>query len=208
MTAPASIAVYLRVSSKRQDTASQVPDLERWVKTFSDGLPVKWYRDTYTGKSMDRPGWKTLEADIEAGKVVKVVVWRLDRLGRTASGLTRLFDHLTTRKISLVSIKDGLDLATPAGRLMANVLASVAQFETEVRMERTLAGQAVARSKGKTWGGSKVGRRLTVKPEQVEAVKTYSQQGMKIAKIARAVGLSRPTVYRLLAEESNSVSVQ
>jgi DNA invertase Pin-like site-specific DNA recombinase len=201
MTTPAPwIAVYERVSSKSQDTKSQHPDLERWLAAYGDGLPVKWYHDKFTGKTMERKGWQTLEADIAAGKVVKVVCWRLDRLGRTASGLTKLFDGLTDKKIGLVSLKDGLDLATSAGRLMANVLASVAQYETEVRQERVLAGQAVARAAGKRWGGSKQGRRLTVTPDQVEAVKRYKADGWKVAKIARTVGVTRPTVYRLLAE--------
>ena len=83
---------------------------------------------------------------------------------------------------------------------MAGVLASVAQYETEVRHERVIAGQAVARSKGVRWGGSEKGRRLSVTPEQVAGVKRYHAEGMKVAKIARAVGLSRPTIYRLLGE--------
>jgi DNA invertase Pin-like site-specific DNA recombinase len=197
-----AIAVYVRVSSKQQDTKSQKPDLQRWVEAYADGSPVKWYSDTFTGKTMERKGWKALEADVEAGRVAKIVVWRLDRLGRTASGLTKLFDHLTARKVSLVSIKDGLDLATPAGRLMANVLASVAQYETEVRAERVLAGLAVARAKGVKLGGSMKGRRITVTQEQVASVIRNHREGMKPARNARAVGLSRPTVYRLIAESA------
>jgi DNA invertase Pin-like site-specific DNA recombinase len=124
----------------------------------------------------------------------------LDRLGRTAKGLTALFDELRDRRVNLVSLKDGLDLSTPAGRLMANVLASVAQYETEVRAERVLAGQAKARSEGKRWGGSKKGRRLTVEDEQVVTVKRLANEGLSKSGIARATGLSRPTVYRLLKE--------
>ena len=78
-----SIAIYLRVSSRRQDTRSQEPDLKRWADAYADA-PVKWYTDKFTGKTMDRPGWKRLEADIIAGRLSKIVVWRLDRLGRTA----------------------------------------------------------------------------------------------------------------------------
>jgi DNA invertase Pin-like site-specific DNA recombinase len=141
-----------------------------------------------------------LMADIEAGKVGKVVVWRLDRLGRTAAGLTKLFADLTARKVGLFSLKDALDLETPAGRLMANVLASVAAFETEVRRERQTAGIEAARAAGKTWGGSKPGRLLTVTVEQVAIVKRLNSDGEKIAVIARTVGLSRPTIYRLLAD--------
>src|SRR4051794_41613382 len=103
---------------------------------------------------MDRPGFNRLLADIEAGKVDRVVVWRLDRLGRTAKGLTALFDDLLARGVDLVSLKDGLDLETPAGRLMANVLASVAAYETEVRAERIMAGAAAARGGGGGGGGA------------------------------------------------------
>lgn len=115
---------YLRPS--QQDTKSQEPDLKRWVDAFAD-LPVKFYRDKASGKTMDRPAWNRLEADLEAGKVAAIVVWRLDRLGRTASGLTALFERLIARRINLVSVRDSLDLSTAAGRLMANVLASVAR---------------------------------------------------------------------------------
>ena len=107
-------AIYMRVSKGRgQDTASQKPDLERWAAAQSE--PSKVYTDYQTGKTMDRPGFNRLMADIRTGKVKTVVVWRLDRLGRTAKGLTALFDDLQALKVNLVSLKDGLDLATPAG---------------------------------------------------------------------------------------------
>lgn len=82
------IAIYVRVSGKRQDTRSQLSDLKRWSEAFAGSRPVKWYEDKATGKNMDRPGWQRLEADMHAGKISKIVVWRLDRLGRTAAGLT------------------------------------------------------------------------------------------------------------------------
>jgi len=193
------IAVYVRVSGRSQDTRSQTPDLERWAE--SQDLPVRWYRDRTTGKSMDRPAWNRLEADILAGRVATVAVWRIDRLGRTAAGLTRLFEVLQTRKVNLVSLKDGLDLSTPAGRLMANVLASVAAFETEVRGERVAAGQAAARAEGKTWGGSVKGWRRGTTEERVKTVRKLHKDGESVAAIARAVGLSRPTIYNILSSE-------
>lgn len=193
-----NVALYVRVSKRSQDTRSQLPDLDRWAA--SQDAPVKWYRDKFTGKTMDRPGWRALEADIAAGKVAAVVVWRLDRLGRTARGLTALFDDLQRRKVNLVSIKDALDLSTPAGRLMAHVLASVAQFETEVRAERILAGQAAARAAGKRWGGGKPGRRVRVTEEKEAAVRHLHKEGRPISEISRVVELSRPTVYAVLAK--------
>lgn len=191
-------AIYVRVSSLKQDTKSQEPDLERWVKA-QEG-PVEWYRDKATGKNMDRPGWAKLEAAMREGKVSAVVVWRIDRLGRTAKGLTALFEELRERKINLVSLKDGLDLSTPAGRLMANVLASVAQYETEVRGERVAAGQAKAKAAGKTWGGSKPGVRKQVDDVKVRAVKQMKAAGESISGIALGVGISRPTVYAILRQ--------
>ena len=189
-------AIYVRVSSGQQDQRSQEGDLQRWVSA-QEG-EVAWYRDKFTGKTMERPGMDRLMNDIKHGKVGTIVVWRLDRLGRTARGLTALFEELRERNVNLVSLKDSLDLSTPAGRLMANVLASVAAYETEVRAERVLAGQAAARAAGKRWGGSVKGRRVKVTNDQVGIILHMHQEGAKIAAIARATGLSRPTVYAVL----------
>jgi DNA invertase Pin-like site-specific DNA recombinase len=191
------VAVYVRVSTKRQDTRSQDADLKRWADAASE--PVKFYRDKATGKTMDRPGWKRLEADIIAGKVSKVVVWRLDRLGRTAAGLTALFEDLQRRKVGFESLRDKIDLDTAAGRLMANVLASVAAYENEVRSERIVAGQSAARANGKRWGGSQKGRRIKVTEEQVATIQRMTSGGESKAAMARATGLSRPTVYAILS---------
>jgi DNA invertase Pin-like site-specific DNA recombinase len=190
------IAIYLRVSTKRQDTRSQEPDLKRWAD--AQEVPVKWYRDKCTGTKMNRPAWNNLQDAIRMGKVLTVVVWRIDRLGRTAKGLTALFDELRQRKVNLVSIRDGLDLNTAAGRLMANVLAGVAQFETELRGERVLAGQVIARKSGKRWGGSKPGVRKKVTPVQEKMIRRMKHERESIVEIARAVGLSRPTIYSVL----------
>src|SRR5436309_998086 len=140
---------------------------------------------------MDRPGFNRLLADLQAGKVARVVVWRLDRLGRTAQGLTALFQDLLDCGVGLVSMTEGLDLATPAGRLMANVLASVAAYETEVRAERILAGQSAARERGVHWGGSRPGRRISVTADQVAEIYRLEDEGKGVSAIARTTGLSR-----------------
>jgi DNA invertase Pin-like site-specific DNA recombinase len=193
-------AIYVRVSTRRQDTASQEPELRRWAESHEG--ESDWYRDIYTGTSMDRPGFRQMMRDIEAGRVDTLVVWRLDRLGRTA-----LFEDLIRCKVNLISLKDGLDLVTPAGRLMANILAGVAAYETEVRAERILAGQSAARELGVHWGGSVRGRRIRVTAEQVATIRRLRSEGEEIAAIARATGLSRPTIYRILDEERQGSSV-
>jgi DNA invertase Pin-like site-specific DNA recombinase len=192
-------AVYVRVSSKSQDLRSQEADLKRWAAAQGDGAPIRWYSDKSTGTRMERPGMDRLLTDMAAGCIGKIVIWRLDRLGRTAAGLTRLFEDLRRRGVGLFSLRDSLDLETPAGRLMANVLASVAAYETEVRRERQQAGIEAAKASGKRWGGSAKGRLLKVTEEQVTAVKRLHSEKAGIAAIARTVGLSRPTIYRLLS---------
>ena len=193
------IAVYIRVSSKQQDLKSQKPDLQAWADAQRK-LPVVLYTDKFTGKTMERPGWSKLMAALERGEIATICVWRLDRLGRTAKGLTALFAELQARKVNLVSLKDGIDLSTPAGRMMANVLASVAQYETEVRAERVLAGQAAARAEGKTWGGRKPGTRVRLTEEKERMIKSMKKAGESIAAIARATELNRKTVYAALAK--------
>ena len=85
---------------------------------------------------------------------------------------------------------------------MANVLASVAAYETDIRGERIIAGQAVARAAGKRWGGSVKGRHIKVTPEQIETIKRLRREGEKVAAIARATGVTRPTIYLVLRETS------
>jgi DNA invertase Pin-like site-specific DNA recombinase len=82
---------------------------------------------------------------------------------------------------------------------MANVLASVAAYENEVRSERIIAGQRAARAAGKTWGGSKNGRRIKVTDEQIATIRRLADEGQSKTAMARATGLSRPTVYSVLA---------
>jgi len=84
-------------------------------------------------------------------------------------------------------------------------LASVAEYETEIRAERVHAGQQVARRKGKTWGGSEKGWRWRVTDEQVAAIQEMKAARTPIAKIARITGLSRPTIYRVLSHLTQGV---
>jgi DNA invertase Pin-like site-specific DNA recombinase len=148
---------------------------------------------------MERPGFAAMLESVQAGDTI--IIWRLDRLGRTAKGLTALFDDLIKRKVNLVSLRDGLDLSTPAGRLMCNVLASVSQFETEVRAERVRAGQAVAREKG-VHLGRKPGIHTAIKvtDEHRRVVHRMKSEGKPISVIARTLGLSRDTVYAILRQ--------
>src|SRR5688500_5372438 len=95
------IVAYVRVSTAMQDTKSQEPDLKKWAD-MQEGT-VKWYSDVCTGTTMDRPDFNRIMQAVREGNVSTIVVWRLDRLGRTVSGLAPLFDDLIKRKVNLVS---------------------------------------------------------------------------------------------------------
>lgn len=193
------IAVYARVSSSSQSLDAQLAELEAHVNAYYAGYDVKWFKDVATGNTMTRPAMEEMMALILGETIDCVIVWRIDRLGRTISGLTGFFNELSSRQVKLVSLKEGnLDLSTSAGRFMVNVLASVASYENEVRKERQLAGIAAAKAKGKQWGGSAKGRRYKVTDDHCEVVKRMYEDGKKIAVIARITKLSRPTIYKLL----------
>jgi DNA invertase Pin-like site-specific DNA recombinase len=186
------IHVYLRVSSKAQDTELQKPALEREV----EGREAVWYRDKFTGRTMQRPGWQKLYNSLKKGDTV--LIWRLDRLGRTCHELARLFQEFQERGINLVSVKDKIDLSTATGRLLAHMLASIAQFDNEVRTERVRIGQQNAKAAGKSWGGKNKGHRSSRIAEIEKDVRTLHKSGQSISQIARTVDCSRPTVYSIL----------
>ena len=154
-----TVAAFVRVSADDQNDDLQRDALSRWAQ--ANGVELEWFADTFTGKTMDRPGWQRLWRQVEAGRVGKVVVWKLDRLGRTASGLSMLFKEMLERGVGFQSLTEGIDLATASGRLMAHILASVSEYEREVRSERQRAGIESARRRNGgrcPWGGSEPGK--------------------------------------------------
>ena len=204
MQKQATVAAFVRVSADDQNDDLQRDALSRWAQ--ANGVELEWFADTYTGRTMDRPGWRRLWREVEAGRVGKVVVWKLDRLGRTASGLSRLFKEMLERGVGFQSLTEGIDLATASGRLMAHILASVSEYEREVRSERQRAGiEAVRRRNGGKcpWGGSEPSKPKKLKPEQVEHIRRAKADGQGVSVIARTVGCSRQTVYRVLSWPCN-----
>src|SRR5262249_24507360 len=100
-------AIYTRVSTNKQDSRSQDADLKAWASAEeSKGEAVRWYSDKSTGTDYDRPGWKKLAQDLLVGKISRLVVWRLDRLGRTAGETIRLLDGLEGKGVSFFSLRD------------------------------------------------------------------------------------------------------
>ena len=193
-------AAYVRVSSQDQNDQLQRDAIRAWAK--SQQIEVVYYADQFSGKTMDRPGWNQLWQNVSEGRIKQIVTWKLDRLGRTASGLTTLFDELHQRGINFVSLTEGINLDTPSGRMTAAILASVAQFERELRSERQMAGIEAVRRRNNgecTWGGSKPGIPKKLNDSQIDYIRSAHKSGISISQIARTVGVTRKTIYRVLS---------
>lgn len=183
-------AFYVRVSTYDQNPALQRNELEAWA--LSQGIEPEWYEDQFTGATMDRPGMNRLLVDCEAGRISRIVVWRLDRLGRTLLGVAQLFKQLNAWGVEFRSLTEGLDLTTPTGRLLAQILAGFAEFERETIKDRCKAGIAVAKKAGKYRGRKRGSTKL---PAQVIArIRAQRDGGFSLREIAKCHGISAQTV--------------
>lgn len=186
---------YARVSTEEQDLNLQIDALVQ-VGVFRSNI----YKEKLTGKTSNRPQLERCLGDLEPGDTL--VVWRLDRLGRSVRHLVDTINLLKSKNIGFRSICDGIfDTSSASGELIFNVFSSLAQFESRLIQERTRAGMAAARSRG-VMGGRK---KLTAENEKVQLVKKmHSNPEIKISEICKALKISRDTVYRYLRLNNKS----
>jgi DNA invertase Pin-like site-specific DNA recombinase len=156
---------------------------------------TKTFSDTMSGARDDRPGLAKLMAYVREGDTV--VVWKLDRLGRNTLHILETVKALTDRGVTLVSVTDGIDSSTPAGRMMIGVLGSLAEYERELTIERTALKRAACRA-----SGTKFGRPRKVDDSgHIATAKRMKADGHTAKDVARFLGVSRATLYRYLVEE-------
>ena len=157
---------------------------------------TKTFSDTMSGARDDRPGLAQLLAYVRAGDTV--VVWKLDRLGRNMLHILQTVKELTNQGVTLVSITDGIDSSTPAGRMMIGVLGSLAEYERELMRERTALKRQASRA-----SGTQFGRPCKVADVgHIATAKRMKADGHTGKDIARYLGVSRATLYRYLAVEN------
>ena len=156
---------------------------------------VDIYTDKASGARGSRPGLDACVAALEPGDTL--VVWRLDRLGRSMPHLVGLVEELLGQGIGFRSLQDGaIDTTTASGELMFNIFSSLAQFERRLIQERTHAGLAAARARGR------LGGRRPISPDDprvVTAKRLHKDRSLSIDEICATLGISRPTFYRYLA---------
>ena len=179
-------ALYARVSTNEQTADNQLLELRRYVAARG-WTAVEYVDQGVSGAKDRRPALDQLTTDVRRHKLQAVVCWRLDRLGRNLRHLVLLLDEWQSRGIAFVTLGEGIDTSTPAGRLVAGVLGSIAEFERARIQERIHAGLARAKAQGKLIG------RPRLAPLPVTA-----RAGLTVRDAAAAWGVSKSTAARRL----------
>lgn len=176
---------YARVSTEEQNLDLQLDALQ-------EAGCERVFRDTGSGSLKHRPQLVACRDHLRAGDTL--IVWRLDRLGRGLKHLIEAIEQLHEREIGFRSLTEAIDTTTSAGRMQFHIFGALAEFEREIIRERTRAGLAAARARGRLGG-----RPPALSPEKLAAVRVMrAQKNQTMDEIARAFGVSRTTLYRHL----------
>lgn len=175
---------YGRVSSTGQSL-----DVQR-AKLESHGCE-KIFEEKRTGTTANRPQLQQMLDYVREGD--NLVITKLDRLARSTFHLTEIADRLKRKGVELVVLDQNIDTSTPTGRLLFNLLASISEFETEIRKERQLDGINMAREKG-----TRFGRKPKLTDDEVAEMKRQRQDGALIRELMQQYDLSKASVYRHL----------
>lgn len=176
---------YARVSTQDQN-------LDLQLTALADFGCVKVFQEKVSGKNTERPELKKLLAQLRAGD--SVVVWKLDRLGRSIQDLIYLVELFKSNDVNFVSITDSIDTSTAMGRFTFNIFASLAQFEREIIRERTNAGLSAARARGRKGGRPSGLSKKKIK--DAEQIKILFDAGRNIEDIKKTFKVSQATIYR------------
>lgn len=188
---------YARVSTLDQNLDLQMDALK------NAGCEVI-YQEKVSGKNIERPELNKLFAKLRAEDTV--IVWKLDRLGRSLRDLIDLVAEMQKLEVNFVSVQDSINTATATGRFTFNIFASLAEFEREIISERTKAGLASARARGRKGGRPKgLSKENLSKAKAIKVL--FDKQDKTMEEIAKVVGLSRSTCYRYL-EIANSLPLK
>ncbi|KTF67731.1 MULTISPECIES: recombinase family protein [unclassified Sphingomonas] len=177
----------MRIGYARVSTAEQNLDLQCDALTAAGCERI--ITDKASGATAARPGLEKLREQLRAGDTL--VVWRLDRLGRSLRDLIGWMTYLEEEEVGLLSLHEAIDTTTTAGKLTFHLFGALAEFERNLIRERTQAGLAAARSRGK-----KGGRPTALSKDKRDlAVRLYHENQLPIAKICTMLGISKPTLY-------------
>ncbi|MDO1451821.1 recombinase family protein [Rhodocytophaga aerolata] len=183
----------MKIGYARVSTGDQNLDLQ--VDALKKAGCGKIYQEKVSGMKTYRVELAKLLAHLRAGDVL--VIWKLDRLGRSLQHLVTLTQELLQKEVGLQSLSDPIDTTTAQGRLVFNIFASLAQFERDLIRERTMAGLASARVRGRL-GGRKKGLSAKAQKTALIAEALYKQRQLPVIDLCKQLSISKPTFYRYL----------
>ena len=196
-------AGYVRVSTEEQaregyGLAAQEQAVKAYCQAHSWELAEVYTDAGKSGKSTKgREELARLLSDAQAGRFQRVVFWKLDRLGRNLRDLLDICDQLDALGVGIVSVQEAIDTGTPGGRMMRSVLGALAEFERSLIIERTKAGMAAAKRRGKH-----VGRPPALSSEQIAHARASIANGETIGGMAEILKVNRKTLSRALKSGS------
>lgn len=175
---------YARVSTAEQDTALQTDAL---LKAGCERI----FDDTVSGAKAERPGLTAALTFLREGDVL--IVWRLDRLGRSLPHLIEVVSTLEARGVGFRSLTEAIDTTTPGGRLIFHVFGALGQFEHDLIRDRTKAGLAAAAARGR-----KGGRKPVVTDDKLKRAREHLDNGLNVREAAARIKVSKTTLYAAL----------
>lgn len=186
-------ALYVRVSTLDQRQDSQVKELKNYCRIRKWTTPT-FYKDKASGAELARPELDRLMGDVRAGRIERVVCFKLDRLGRSVAHLALLMEELIKLHVPLIVMTQGIDTGedNAAGRLQAHVIMAMAEFERSLIRERVRAGLAAARERGVRLG------RQPMLVKRVQEVRRLKKAGLGIRAIGRELGMPPSSVCKTL----------
>jgi DNA invertase Pin-like site-specific DNA recombinase len=179
---------YVRVSKQEQHEALQIDALK-------EAGCEKWFLDKMTGSKAERKGLDEALAYLRPGDTL--VLWKLDRAGRSLTHLIELLKGLKERDIEFISLTEQIDTTTPGGKLIFHLMGVLAEFEHDLIRERTNAGLAAAKARGRKGGRP---RKLKTNGKVALARQMFTDQSHSIPEICTTLGISRATLYRYVKE--------
>ena len=179
---------YARVSTREQNLDSQIDALKKARCTTI-------HQEIVSGAKTDRPVLDTVIKGLRKGDVL--VIWKLDRLGRTLKHLVTLVNDLLSRKVGIISLNDPIDTTTPQGNFAFNIFASLAEFERDLIIMRTQAGLSAAKARGRL-GGRPKGLSESAKEKACAAETLYKEEKLSTRQIAKQLNISKTTLYSYL----------
>lgn len=189
---------YARVSTRGQSIEAQVEAIQKRCE-YSGYQLIHIYQDKASGKDLERGEWQKMYEDLEINPqgINGIVIYKLDRIGRSISDLLRIVDDLQKRGIDIISISNSLDTTSKEGRLFFYIMAALAEYERELIMERTTLGRELAKEKNVKFGRKE-------KPVNLDYYRRKRIEGVSVARIAKDLKISRSTLYKKIEEEKKT----